>query len=57
MMVEIMSTERMDVPLASADRLFISDTYLDFIISTANSMLKRGKEKLNRFYMRLSEFE
>ncbi len=56
-MVEIMSTEWMDVPLASADRLFISDTYLDFIIPTANSMLKRGKEKLNRFYMRLSELE
>jgi tRNA wybutosine-synthesizing protein 3 len=56
-MVEIMSTERMDVPLASNCRMFYSEAYLDFVVSKANFMLSRGKEKLNRFGYRLNELE
>jgi tRNA wybutosine-synthesizing protein 3 len=48
-MVEMMSTERMDVPLASDGRMFCRETYLDFILSKANFMLDRGKDKLKRF--------
>jgi tRNA wybutosine-synthesizing protein 3 len=48
-MVEMMSTERMDVPLASDGRVFCSEEYLDFILSKANFMLERGKTKLKRF--------
>jgi tRNA wybutosine-synthesizing protein 3 len=48
-MVEMMSTERMDVPLASDDVMFCSEEYLDFILSKANFMLERGKTKLKRF--------
>jgi tRNA wybutosine-synthesizing protein 3 len=51
-MVEIISTERLDVPLASNGRIFYSEVYLDFIIAKANFMLSRGKEKLNRFWCR-----
>jgi tRNA wybutosine-synthesizing protein 3 len=56
-MVEIMSTERMDVPLASNCRMFYSEAYMDFVVSKANFMLSRGKEKLDRFGYRLNELE
>lgn len=55
--VEIMSTERMDVPLAKGDVVFCSEPYIDFIVSKANFMLERGKEKLKRFYNGLCELE
>ncbi len=48
-MVEMMSTERMDVPLGKDDEMFCSEAYLDFILVKANFMLERGKEKLKRF--------
>lgn len=48
-MEEMMSTERMDVPLGKGDEMFCSEAYLDFIRSKANFMLKRGKDKLKRF--------
>ena len=44
-----MSTERLDVPLASEGRIFYTEEYLDFTLSKANFMLARGKEKLKRF--------
>lgn len=56
-MVEMMSTERMDVPLASDGRIFYSEAYLDFIVSKANFMLARGKEKLKQFFNGLDELE
>ena len=56
-MVEILSTERMDVPLASNGRGFYSDEYLDVIIAKANFMLNRGKEKLKQLGHRLNELE
>jgi tRNA wybutosine-synthesizing protein 3 len=48
--VEVMSTERMDVPLAAAGTTFYTEAYLDFIVSKANLMLTRGKAKLKRFH-------
>jgi tRNA wybutosine-synthesizing protein 3 len=54
-MVEIMSTERMDVPVATDGRMMCSEAHLDFIVSKANFMLKRGKEKLTRFCYGLHE--
>jgi len=56
-MVEILSTERMDVPLASNGRRFYSEEDLDFIIAKANFMLTRGKEKLKQLGHRLNELE
>ncbi len=46
--VEIMSAERMDVPLGKDGLMFCSEAHLDFIILKANFMLERGKEKLKR---------
>ena len=55
--VEIVSTERMDVPLGKDGVMFCSETHLDFILSKANFMLERGKVKLKRFYDGLRELE
>lgn len=54
-MVEIVSTERMDVPLGKDGVLFCSEGHMDFILSKANFMLERGKGKLKRFYSGLEE--
>jgi len=56
-MVEVMSTERMDVPLGKDGVWFCSESYMDFIVSKANFSLHRGKEKLERFYHGLKELE
>ena len=55
--VEIVSTERMDVPLGKDGVMFCSEAYIDFILSKANFMLERGKGKLKRFYSGLEEVE
>ena len=55
-MVEIVSTERMDVPLGKDGVMFCSEAHLDFILSKANFMLERGKGKLKRFYYNLTTF-
>ena len=52
-MVEIMSTERMDVPVGKGGVIFCSEPYLDFIVSKANFMLERGRSKLSRLYYSL----
>ncbi|MBN1762467.1 MAG: hypothetical protein JW878_05250 [Methanomicrobia archaeon] len=56
-MVAILSTERMDMPLASNGRRFYSEEYLDFTIAKANFMLTRGKEKLKQLGHRLNALE
>lgn len=56
-MVEIMSTERMDVPLGKDNEIFCSDTYIAYIVQKANFMLTRGKAKLKRFYYGLEGLE
>ncbi len=56
-MVEIMSTERMDVPLGKDNEIFCSDTYIAYIVQKANFMLTRGKSKLKRFYYGLEGLE
>ncbi len=47
----------MDVPLGKDDMMFCSDAHMDFILSKANFMLERGKEKLKRFYYELKKRE
>jgi len=56
-MVEIVSTERMDVPLGKDGVMFCNEGYMDFILSKANFMLEREKGKLKRFYDGLKEAE
>ncbi len=54
-MVEMLSTERMDIPVASRSEVLVDDVYLGFIVRKANFMLQRGKAKLTRFELRLNE--
>jgi tRNA wybutosine-synthesizing protein 3 len=56
-MVEIISTERMDVPLGKDDMFFCGESYMDYIIQKANSTLTRGKVKLKRLYYGLEKLE
>ena len=53
--VEMLSTERMDVPVASRGAVLVDEAYVDFIVTKANFVLHRGKEKLKRFELRLNE--
>ena len=46
--VELLSTERMDVPLAKQDFRFFSGEYLGFLTMIGNDLLKRGQKKLDR---------
>ncbi len=56
-MVEIMSTERMDVPLGKDAKIFCNESYIEYIAQKANFMLMRGKVKLKRFYYGLKKLE
>lgn len=56
-MVEIMSTERMDVPLGNEDIFFCGESYMEYIISKANFMLSRGEMKLKRLLENLYELD
>ncbi|KUJ98512.1 MAG: hypothetical protein XD43_1822 [Thermococcales archaeon 44_46] len=48
LVVEIRSTERMDVPLGMNGELWVSEDYLKRIVEIANLQLRRAKEKLKR---------
>lgn len=46
--VELQSTERMDMPLSKNGKSMIPDSLISFLIDTANTALQRAQEKLNR---------
>ncbi|MCD6189016.1 MAG: hypothetical protein J7J97_02290, partial [Thermococcus sp.] len=48
LVVEIRSTERMDVPLGKDGELWVSPEHLEKIIEIADLQLRRAKEKLRR---------
>lgn len=47
-MVEIIDTERMDLPVAEKGKLMINDSYLKIIVSEANSKLSRTSKKIKK---------
>lgn len=47
--VEICSTEKMDVPLSDNGKLVVEDNYVKFVVKIANEKFLKGKEKLKRF--------
>ncbi len=53
LIVEINSTERMEVPLVENGKLLVSDAYIKCLASMANKKLKRVHEKLERLTNRL----
>jgi len=48
LLVEIRSTERMDVPLGSNGELWVSENYIERIVALANSQVRRFKGKMKR---------
>ncbi|QDA30628.1 hypothetical protein FH039_01980 [Thermococcus indicus] len=48
LLVEIRSTERMDVPLGENGELWVSEEYIKRIVAIANSQVRRFKGKLKR---------
>lgn len=46
--VEILSTERIDMPLGKDGKIFANESYLNVILDIANRMLKIMEEKLKR---------
>jgi len=55
--VEILSTERMDVPLCECGRMLCTAEYIEFVVSRANFLLNRAKRKLKRLLENLSYIE
>lgn len=47
--VEICSTEKMDVPISDKGRIVVDDEYIRMIVSIANEKFLKGKDKLERF--------
>ena len=48
LLVEIRSTERMDVPLGENGELWVSEEYIERIVDLANAQVRRFKGKLRR---------
>ena len=53
--VEIRSTERMDVLIGKDGKLMVSEEYLEILREMANLMLKKGKRKLQMFKKNMEE--
>ena len=47
--VELRSTERMDVLIGKDGKLMVSEEYLEIMREMANLMLEKGKKKLDIF--------
>ena len=48
LLVEIRSTERMDVPLGEGGELWVSKEYIERIVNLSNAQMRRFKGKLKR---------
>ena len=46
--VEVVSLERLELPVAERNRMLIDDEYLEYVVKWANEKLFKGKEKLRR---------
>jgi tRNA wybutosine-synthesizing protein 3 len=54
-MVEVCSTERLDVPIGLDGVLFCTADHLDLLITVSNTVLTRSQKKLHRFEHNLRE--
>jgi len=51
--VELISTERMDVPIGKNGKLVVSDSYIKELIEFGNDLMKRCQKKLNKLENKL----
>ncbi len=52
--LELVSTENMETPIAKKGRLLVDDKYLKILLTEANSKLRRTHEKIKKLYEELS---
>lgn len=48
--LEIMTTEKVDCPVADKGKILINKEYLDVLVKEANLRLKESRKKMRRFY-------
>ncbi|MEF8878874.1 MAG: hypothetical protein V5A64_00605 [Candidatus Thermoplasmatota archaeon] len=53
--VEILSTERLDFPIGNDDSLFCDDRHLDFLIDASNEVINRSDDKIMRLQKALKK--
>lgn len=53
--VEICSTEKMDVPLSDNGKLVVDDKYITMVVNIANEKFLKGKRKLERLEKEIKE--
>ena len=54
--IELLSTERVDIPFGEQGELYVTDEYLGFCLSIANKVLRRAQRKLKRLENALTAF-
>ncbi len=54
-MIEVCSTERMDVPIIQDGTLLVDTGYIKYLVETANKQFKKGNKKLKRLEKGLRE--
>ncbi|ACV23892.1 tRNA(Phe) 7-((3-amino-3-carboxypropyl)-4-demethylwyosine(37)-N(4))-methyltransferase Taw3 [Methanocaldococcus fervens] len=55
--VEILTTYKVDAPIGEDGRLFVDENYLKFLLDYSNSKLKKAREILMRWANRLDELK
>ncbi|MEM4637517.1 MAG: tRNA wybutosine-synthesizing 3 family protein [Candidatus Woesearchaeota archaeon] len=55
LIVEICSTEKIDVPIAYESKLLVNEEYIKFIIDIANEKFSKGRKKMNTFFSKIKE--
>ncbi len=52
--LELLSTERMDVPVVRDGRLLVDDDYLRILVEEANKKMAKTKEKIQKLYDKIT---
>ncbi|HEX17038.1 MAG TPA: hypothetical protein ENG60_01295 [Thermoplasmatales archaeon] len=55
-LVELRSTERLDVPIGKDGELMVSEDYLELLCEIANLMIEKGKRKINILRKNMERF-
>ena len=51
--IEIISTERLDAPIGKDGKFFCNDNYIDLLVNIANNIIRKSSEKLKNFEIKL----
>jgi len=56
-MVEILSTEKMDAPIGKNGKIYVSKEYLSMLVEIANLLMKKMDKKLKRLEKKVEEMQ